>query len=82
MVDLGLTESHGLELIKDIRSQHNPVPIVVFTMFEESTYALRALKAGATVAATRSASQPRTTATRCSAHQRPIRRKPRSDVAS
>lgn len=47
VVDLALTEGHGLELIKDIRSQPNRVPILVFTMFEESTYAMRALKAGA-----------------------------------
>src|SRR5215471_7404835 len=47
VVDLALTEGHGLELIKDIRSQQNRVPILVFTMFEEATYAMRALKAGA-----------------------------------
>lgn len=47
VVDLALTEGHGLELIKDIRSQPNRAPILVFTMFEEATYALRALKAGA-----------------------------------
>jgi DNA-binding NarL/FixJ family response regulator len=47
VVDLALTEGHGLELIKDIRSQSNRVPILVFTMFEEATYAVRALKAGA-----------------------------------
>ena len=47
VVDLELTEGHGLELIKDIRSQPNRVPILVFTMFEEATYAMRAMKAGA-----------------------------------
>jgi DNA-binding NarL/FixJ family response regulator len=47
VVDLALTEGHGLELIKDIRSQPNQVPILVFTMFEDGTYAMRALKAGA-----------------------------------
>lgn len=47
VVDLALAEGHGLELIKDIRSQSNRVPILVFTMFEEASYAVRALKAGA-----------------------------------
>ncbi len=47
VLDLALTNSHGLELIKDLRAQHNPVPILVYTMFDESLYALRALQAGA-----------------------------------
>jgi DNA-binding NarL/FixJ family response regulator len=47
VVDLALPEGHGLELIKDIRSRGFQVPILVFSMFEEEAYALRALKAGA-----------------------------------
>jgi DNA-binding NarL/FixJ family response regulator len=38
---------HGLELIKDIRAQHKRLPVLVFTMHEESVYAERALRAGA-----------------------------------
>lgn len=47
LVDLALKEGHGIELIKDIRSQPSRVPILVFTMFDESTYGMRALRAGA-----------------------------------
>lgn len=47
VLDLALRDRHGLELIKDIRTRHNSLPIVVFTMFDESTYGPRALKAGA-----------------------------------
>jgi DNA-binding NarL/FixJ family response regulator len=47
VVDLALAQGHGLELIKEVRSQRNGVPILVFTMYDETSYALRALKAGA-----------------------------------
>lgn len=47
VVDLALREGHGLELIKEIRSQGSRVPILVFTMFEEDSYGVRSLKAGA-----------------------------------
>jgi DNA-binding NarL/FixJ family response regulator len=47
VVDLALAEGHGLDLIKAIRSLPRPVPILVFTMFEEALYAVRTLQAGA-----------------------------------
>jgi DNA-binding NarL/FixJ family response regulator len=47
VVDLALSKSHGLDLIKEIRAQHCQTPILVFTMFDETTYALRSVKAGA-----------------------------------
>jgi DNA-binding NarL/FixJ family response regulator len=47
VVDLALPGSHGLQLIKEIRSQQHPARIVVFTMYDESSFALRALRAGA-----------------------------------
>jgi DNA-binding NarL/FixJ family response regulator len=47
VVDLALPGSHGLELIKEIRARQHRLPILVFTIFEEASYALRALKAGA-----------------------------------
>lgn len=48
VLDLSLGDGgHGLELIKDLRAAQNPVPILVFTMFDEATYALRVLQAGA-----------------------------------
>lgn len=47
LTDLSLKESNGLELVKDIR-QHNPnLPILVFSIHDESVYAERALSAGA-----------------------------------
>lgn len=47
VMDLSLGDGHGLDLIKNLRAGHNPVPILVFTMFEEAAYALRVLHAGA-----------------------------------
>jgi DNA-binding NarL/FixJ family response regulator len=47
VLDLALTEGHGLEMIKDLRAKSSSLPILVFTMFEESLYALRSLQAGA-----------------------------------
>lgn len=47
VVELAMDSGRGLEFIKDARSRHNSMPIVVFSMFEESAHALRALQAGA-----------------------------------
>lgn len=47
VVDLGLKESSGIDLIKDLRVQCPKVKILVFTMHDEPLYAERVLKAGA-----------------------------------
>jgi DNA-binding NarL/FixJ family response regulator len=47
VLDLGLPDGHGLELIKDIRAQSGDAKILVFTSYDESIFALRALRAGA-----------------------------------
>jgi DNA-binding NarL/FixJ family response regulator len=47
IVDLSLKNSHGLELVKDIRAQHPDVLILVVSMYDESLYAERAISAGA-----------------------------------
>lgn len=47
LLGLAFKDRHGLELIRDIRSRTSKVPILVFTMFDEATYAIRALRAGA-----------------------------------
>jgi DNA-binding NarL/FixJ family response regulator len=47
IVDIGLKESHGLELIKDIHAQWPAVSVLVVSMHDESVYAERALRAGA-----------------------------------
>jgi DNA-binding NarL/FixJ family response regulator len=45
---LALQESHGLEFIKDLRVRYPRVPVLVFSMYDESLYAERAMRAGAT----------------------------------
>src|SRR6187401_3154275 len=47
IVDITLTGSSGLELIKDMKSQGIEVPVLVLSMHDELLYAERALRAGA-----------------------------------
>ncbi|HTB79633.1 MAG TPA: response regulator transcription factor [Opitutaceae bacterium] len=47
IVDLSLKGGSGLELIKDLRAQHPAVRILVLSMHEDTSYAERALRAGA-----------------------------------
>ena len=47
IVDLGLKDSSGLELIKDIKVREPGLPMLVLSMQDEAVYAERALKAGA-----------------------------------
>ena len=47
VVDISLTESNGLELIKDIKSRYPALPTLVLSTHDESLYAERALRAGA-----------------------------------
>ena len=47
IVDLTLANGSGIELIKDIQTQHPKVAVLVLTMHDETVYALRALRAGA-----------------------------------
>ena len=47
LLDLALPGGHGLELLKDIRARNYQMPILVFTMYDDMVYALRAIKAGA-----------------------------------
>ncbi len=46
-VDISLEEASGLELIKDIKTQHPNLPILALSMHQESFYAERAIRAGA-----------------------------------
>lgn len=46
VVDLGLPGQSGLELIKEIRELKLPVKLLVVSMFDESIYAQRVLRAG------------------------------------
>jgi len=47
MVDISLRGCDGIELTKNLRSQHNKLPILVLSMHDELLYAERALHAGA-----------------------------------
>jgi DNA-binding NarL/FixJ family response regulator len=47
IVDLSLPGANGIELIKNIRAEFPKLPILVLSMHDESLYALRALRAGA-----------------------------------
>ncbi|MGZ4987690.1 MAG: response regulator, partial [Limisphaerales bacterium] len=47
IVDLGLKNSNGLDLIKNLHVQNPDLPILVVSMYEESIYGERAMRAGA-----------------------------------
>ena len=47
LLDIGLKQGSGLDLIGQIRSQHEGLPILVLSMHEERFYAERVLRAGA-----------------------------------
>lgn len=47
IVDICLEDTHGLELIKDIRAQYTKLPILALSMYDEALYAERAVRAGA-----------------------------------
>ena len=47
IVDLSLPGANGIELIKNIRAEFPKLPVLILSMYDESLYALRALRAGA-----------------------------------
>lgn len=47
LVDIALGTRNGLELIKDIKARYPLLPMLVHSMFEETLYAPRCLRAGA-----------------------------------
>jgi DNA-binding NarL/FixJ family response regulator len=47
IVDLSLPGANGIELIKNIRAEFPKLPVLVLSMYDESLYAVRALRAGA-----------------------------------
>ena len=47
IVDISLEDAHGLDLVEQIRSEHPSVRVIVFSMYDESVYAERAIRAGA-----------------------------------
>lgn len=47
VIDLALKQSMGIELIKDLKVQHPTLPVLVLSLYEESLYTERVLRAGA-----------------------------------
>ncbi|HUW19334.1 MAG TPA: response regulator transcription factor [Sedimentisphaerales bacterium] len=47
IVDISLKQTSGIELIKDIKAQHPNTLVLALSMYDESLYAERALRAGA-----------------------------------
>jgi DNA-binding NarL/FixJ family response regulator len=47
VLDITLPHGHGLEVLKDIRSLYPDLPVLIFSMHDESVYAERVLRAGA-----------------------------------
>jgi DNA-binding NarL/FixJ family response regulator len=47
VVDISLNGPDGLDLLKDIRTRHPDIPVLILSMHDESIYAERALRAGA-----------------------------------
>jgi DNA-binding NarL/FixJ family response regulator len=47
VVDISLPDGHGLDLVKTIKAQRPDVAVLVFSMYDETVYAERALRAGA-----------------------------------
>lgn len=47
ILDISLKDSYGLDLISYVNSFHEETPIVIYSMFDETVYAERAIKAGA-----------------------------------
>ncbi len=47
IIDISLQGTDGLELLKQIRATGTAVPVLVLSMYEETLYAERALRAGA-----------------------------------
>lgn len=47
ILDISLKRSHGLELLKDLKSTSPELPVLVLSMHDEMLYAERSLRAGA-----------------------------------
>ena len=47
VLDLGLPDRHGLEVLRDLHARQPELPVLILTMFPEDQLALRLLEAGA-----------------------------------
>lgn len=48
VVDIALGDAHGLDLVQNLRAQQPDLQVVIYSMYDESIYAERAIRAGAT----------------------------------
>ena len=47
LLDIGLPDVNGIEALKQIKLEHPELPVLVFSMYAEDDYAIKALEAGA-----------------------------------
>ncbi len=47
LLDISLPGRHGLDILKDIKSEKPDLPVLILSMYPEEQYAVRALRAGA-----------------------------------
>ena len=47
IIDIGLPDTHGLDLVENLVAQHPDLKVVVFSVYDEDVYAERAIRAGA-----------------------------------
>lgn len=47
VVDISLEDGHGLDLIQNVQAQYPEIQMMVFSMYDETVYAERALRMGA-----------------------------------
>ena len=47
VLDISLGDAHGLDLLQNLKAQHPNLNVVVFSMYDENTFAERAVRAGA-----------------------------------
>jgi DNA-binding NarL/FixJ family response regulator len=47
LLDISLSDKHGIDVLKQLKSEHPDIKIIVLSMYPEDQYGVRALKAGA-----------------------------------
>ncbi len=47
ILDLSLPEKSGMEILRALKKNNSPVPVLIYSIYPEDRYALRALRAGA-----------------------------------
>lgn len=47
LLDLGLPGRSGFEILEDLKSRHPKLPVLIFSVYSEETFVVRALKHGA-----------------------------------